>query len=127
MGKSVRRWISFVAIFSVLLHAAFAARHNQSVIDATFANQFSAYLSVVCGDIVVDRADTPDLPAPNKTAYKCPICMGAAPAVAALTDSVAPLLDTPLPTGPRLTSSPDRIAPSTIMALPPSRAPPVAA
>lgn len=124
MAKGGGRWISLVAVLSVLLHAGFVARHHHSAFAAAYADQLSAHLSVVCGEIISDHAAPGDLPAPNKSPHKCPICMGAVPAVA-LADAVVPVIDAPPPGGLKVSFSSDREACKAVTALPPSRAPPV--
>jgi hypothetical protein len=123
MATSVRYWVSLVGMLCVLLHAALVARHNQSVFVAAFSDQFLSDISVLCGDVNLGDADTSDTPGPNKTASKCQICVGAAPAVAVL-DAVMPVLATSSPVAITATFTPELFAPSAMVALPPSRAPP---
>lgn len=124
MAKSCRRWISLLAILSVLLHAAVVARHHHAVFAAALADHISAHLTVVCGEIIPDNAAPGDFPAPNKSTHKCPICMGAVPAVA-VADAVVPVIYAPPPGGLKVSFSSDREGCKAVTALPPSRAPPV--
>lgn len=123
MGKNVRYWISFVAMFSVLLHAAFVARHNQSLIVLALADPLTIDFSTICA-VVPNDSGTTDLPEPNKTVNNCPICMGAAPAVA-LANAAEPALEAPALVGLKLAFNSDRIAPRVLATLPPSRGPPL--
>lgn len=122
MGKSVRHWVSFVAVVCVLLHAGLVVRHYNSVLVAALPNGLSFDLSAICGTFVPSDAAT-GLPAQKQNVSKCPICMGAAPAVT-LADGNVPALVVPPLAGQEVAYIADAPAPHTFAALPQSRAPP---
>jgi hypothetical protein len=121
----VRHWVKFVAVFSVLLHAGLSVRHNSSVLMAALQESLTLQSGAICGVNVADisQSETPDVPAPAKNISKCPICMGAAPAAALLSDA-APISEAPLVSALKLAIISDTLAPRIAVVLPPSRAPP---
>ena len=117
-----RQWISFVALLSMLLHAGFLVRHNNSIVAAALHGIFAYDLTALCGVGPTDQnPDLPDLPTPVNS--KCPICMGAAPAVALLAADII-ISDKPVLSAPKLDVIADLILPRLEAVRPPSRAPP---
>jgi hypothetical protein len=115
----VNRWTVLVALLGMLLHAGLLARHNNVVLAA--ALQLDPAASIICSPSAPQGV--PALPGSSKTAAKCPICLGAAPAVAALSAD-PPVIQAPGFSAPRLTVTAETAAPRPISPLPPSRAPP---
>lgn len=118
-----RRWIGVLAVFSVLLHAGLLIRHNSSILLASMSDAFALYGNAIC---YVEPSDSqPDLPTPDNTS-KCPICAGAAPAVATL-DIAIPVIETSSIFVPTPTFEPETNAGTLPAVCPPSRAPPALA
>jgi hypothetical protein len=85
----LRRWISFVAMFGVLLHAGFIVRHNAVMLSANLQQQeLVAALGVIChgngGTAQLAASDVPHVPQPSDSQSGCPICSGMVSAVALL-------------------------------------------
>jgi hypothetical protein len=82
----LRRWISFLAIVGVLLHAGALARHHVVMLDAHLQHQaLITDLLQIChsnGLGTVTPDGLPDIPRPSETQDNCPICSGLASAVA---------------------------------------------
>jgi hypothetical protein len=122
------RLASFVALLGVLLHAGLTVRHNYSMLAEALHQEQAVPFGVMCNVPVEQQADaqTPNQPNPSKSASKCPICLGAAPGVA-LTSADTPAIHAPALYTPRLVMTASTVTLRTIVALPPSRAPPATA
>lgn len=84
-----RHWVSIVAVFSVLLHAGLLVVHNTAMLAAMTQPASVLEFSAICSSgraTKLTPAQNPGLPVPAKNASQCPICMGAAPVVAVLSD-----------------------------------------
>jgi hypothetical protein len=114
---SFRRWISLVAILGVLVHAGFLIVHHNMLLAASPGGFETGLLCRI------PAPDTPDAPS-TPVGFKCPICMGAAPAVAVL-DLGVPIVDAPEDFALKLTYHSVRLTVFYNAKRPHSRAPPV--
>jgi Protein of unknown function (DUF2946) len=85
----LRRWISLVAMFGVLLHAGLVVRHNAVMLNANLQQQeLVAALGVIChgngGTTQLAASDVPHVPQPSDSQSDCPICSGMVSAAALL-------------------------------------------
>jgi hypothetical protein len=91
----LRRWISLLAVFGVLLHVGAVVRHNAVMANAYLQHQsLVADLQVIChsaGVGVLETADLPDVPRPTDTKLGCPLCASIASAFALPVPESAPL------------------------------------
>jgi hypothetical protein len=82
----LRRFVSFVVLLGVMLHAHAIVRHNSVMLDAHFhRTTLITDLLSIChpsGTGTVDAASLPDVPRPTDAQNDCPLCSGLAPAVA---------------------------------------------
>jgi hypothetical protein len=117
-----RRWIGVLAILGVLLHAGFLVRHNNSVLLTSILDTFTLNVNALCH--VGPTDPQPNIPAPNNT--KCPICAGAAPAVASLGIGI-PAIETSDTFVPTPAFESETYAGTIPAVCPPSRAPPALA
>jgi hypothetical protein len=84
---SLRRLISLVAVFGVLLHAGLVVRHNAFKLSATLQHQeLVEALGVIChgngGTAQLAASDVPHVPQPSDSQSDCPICSGMVSAAA---------------------------------------------
>lgn len=89
--RSARPWIGWVAMFSVLLHAAYIVRHNAYALNSQWLkSELTAALGVIChSDGTPAQRDADNQPVVPADPNSCPICMGMA-AVAVLPQHEAP-------------------------------------
>ncbi|MFN3745264.1 MAG: DUF2946 family protein [Hyphomicrobiaceae bacterium] len=82
----LRRFISFVVLLGVMLHAHALVRHNSVMLDAhLLRTTLIADLLSIChpsGTGTVDAASLPDVPRPTDAQNDCPLCSGLGSAVA---------------------------------------------
>ena len=85
-----KRWVSWIAVAGILLHAGTVARHNLMRFDPL------AKAGVLCTVTLAEAGDAQKLPAkvPANRAKTCPVCMGLVSAHA-LPPSEAPALRVP--------------------------------
>jgi hypothetical protein len=126
-----RRWVNWLAVAAILLHAGTVARHNvirfEAVINelalpAGFDTAFLCRVDSAAGD----NGAAPVLPGKNQggTSKSCPICIGLA-SVHALTASDTPHLRVPRAVFiARLAPQDVEAAPPARLSLPPTRGPP---
>jgi hypothetical protein len=125
----VNRWASLLALLGVLLHAGLVVRHNGAVLAAELLHGHAIPLGAICyvfpdhPDGTVDPASDADA---HKSAPKCPLCTGAAPDVA-LAGADAPAIYVTYFYAHDVAASAVVATPQLFAALPPSRAPPLAA
>jgi hypothetical protein len=89
MSRRWRHTIGLIAAFCVLLHAGLIVRHAASMLAAKLAHyELVAALGAICHGASSGQAapdDQPNVPQPASNS-DCPICAGAAAAVALLPD-----------------------------------------
>jgi hypothetical protein len=83
-----KRWVSWIAVAGILLHATATARHNVMLFDSL------AKAGVLCTAALAESEDAQKLPAKVPANKTCPICMGLVSAHA-LPPSEAPTLRVP--------------------------------
>jgi hypothetical protein len=126
-----RRWVNWLAVAAILLHAGTVARHNVIRFEAipnelTFLAGFGAATLCRASNVASDASTGEGLPGKGQgsTSKPCPICLGMATAHA-LTASDTLILRVPeavfvVRTVPRN----DEAAPPLRLSLPPTRGPP---
>jgi Protein of unknown function (DUF2946) len=124
----LRRLISVMAMFGVLLHAGLLVRHSVSMTAAGFEHAaLQTSLSTFChgggGVSQLPAAETPDLPQPSNTGGDCPICSGVCGAAVVL-PAVDAYIATPDRTAEKIAARAEILALRKADAWPPSRGPP---
>ncbi|MGO9484297.1 MAG: DUF2946 family protein [Rhodomicrobium sp.] len=124
-----RRWVGWIAVAAILLHAATVARHNVilfQAIHAQLASQQGLETGVIC-HLAAEDGKAQGLPGKDQGGFAkpCPICLGLAASAHALPASAAPPLRVPqtilaaafVPQDPQLASA-------ARVSLPSNRGPP---
>ena len=124
----LRRWISFVALLGVLLHAGLLVRHNAVMLNAKLLHsEIAATLGVICHtDGTTARlpvSQIPDVPAQSEGLGDCPICAGLA-SVAAIVPSLVADITAPDFSSARVAVVGEAIALRLAAVRPPTRGPP---
>ena len=126
-----RRWVSWLAVAAILLHAGTVARHNVIRFEA-IPNELALLAGFDAGVIchtdseTVDNGTAQGLPGKDQggTFKPCPVCLGLA-SVHALTASGTPVLRLPQAVYiARLSPQNHEAAPAVRLSLPPTRGPP---
>jgi hypothetical protein len=126
-----RRWVSWLAVAAILLHAGTVARHNVIRFEA-IPNELALLAGFDAGVICHTDSETGDNGTaqglsgkdPASTSKPCPVCLGLA-SVHALTASDAPILRLPPAVYIAPLSPQDHeAAPAVRFSLPPTRGPP---
>jgi hypothetical protein len=127
----IRRWVNWLAVAAILLHAGTVARHNVIRFEAIpnelaqpagFDTAFLCHVESAAGD----NGASQGLPGKDQggTSKPCPVCLGLA-SVHALTTTDAPDLRVPQAVFiARLAPQDLHAAPPVRLSLPPKRAPP---
>ena len=124
-----RRWVAWVAVLGVLVHATMLVRHATAVVAAGLQHHdLLVALGVIChgagGETRLAASDLPAPPRPGDDGKSCPICAGQISASAVLTGLESPTFVTvALDVSPATEwQAPDV---TRHAARPPGRAPPV--
>ena len=126
-----RRWVNWLAVAAILLHAGTVARHNIIRFEAipnelTLPAGFGAATLCHAGSGAIDASAGEGLPGKGQgsTSKPCPICLGMATAHA-FTASNTPILRVPQAVFVvRAVAQSDEAAPPVRISLPPTRGPP---
>jgi hypothetical protein len=126
-----RRWVSWLAVAAILLHAGTVARHNVIRFEA-IPNELAQLAGFDAGVVCHTDSETGDNGTaqglsgkdPASTSKPCPVCLGLASAHA-LTASNTPALRVPRAVFiARLAPQEREAAPAVRLSLPPTRGPP---
>lgn len=124
----LRRWISALAVWGLLLHAMLLVQHNSVMLNSHLAyGALLKDLTVICaqmGAANMDGADLPHVPRPAETQPSCPVCSGL---VAAFALASPPPFFLPIGAWESYKASPLTtlaVADASALHLPPARAPP---